>query len=143
MQLYQAFKKHQIAQWGIGVTLYATPTFWLDIILVYIIIASLRVAEKAIHSIWNPTDIEILAENEHLEAKRKGAQSQDEIELQRRADPVGNELLFPEDDLSYHRDTSAAENGEYALSKKLRALGGSSKAKMAESDSSANRWLQD
>ena len=145
LQLYQAFKKHQIAQWGIGVTLFATPTFWLNIVLVYIIIASLRIAERAVHSIWRPTDVEILAENEHLEARNGGpmshkARRQDEIELQQQEGLAGDELSAS-DDFSYHRDPSAAENGEYAPNAKLQNFG-LSKKNVHERDSSDERWLQ-
>lgn len=73
VQLYQAFNAYQVAQYGIGNYLLGSATFWLSIVLVYLITLSLRVAERAIHSIWFPTDLEILAEHEHLQRRKAHA----------------------------------------------------------------------
>jgi hypothetical protein len=44
VQLYQAFKVHEVTQSGIGNILLGSPTFWLSIILVYIITFTARLA---------------------------------------------------------------------------------------------------
>lgn len=69
MQLYEAFHAHNVAQYGIGIYLLGNASFWFSILLVYIITASLRIAEKAIHQLWRPNDVEILAEHEKMERK--------------------------------------------------------------------------
>ena len=52
------------AQIGVGQTLMATPRFWLQILLVYIIAFSLRVAERAARWLFFPNDNMVLAEIE-------------------------------------------------------------------------------
>ena len=114
LQLYQAFNKHAVAQWGVGVTLFSTATFWLSILLVYIITSSLRIGERAIHSIWMPTDTEILAEHERVTARNGGPMSEqdrdpEEIELQHRASPEAGSLSGS----VAKREISAVESGQY------------------------------
>lgn len=72
VQLYQAFKAYQVAQYGIGDYLLGSATFWFSILIVYLITLSLRMIERAIHSIWFPSDIELLAEHEHLQGRHQG-----------------------------------------------------------------------
>ena len=72
VQLFEAFNKHDIAQYGIGSYLLGNATFWFSLLLVYIITGSLRVIEKAIHQVWFPNDVEILAEYEKLCPKHGG-----------------------------------------------------------------------
>ena len=72
VQLYEAFNAHNVAQYGIGNYLLGNATFWFSLLLVYIITGSLRVIEKAVHQIWYPNDVEILAENEKIQARHGG-----------------------------------------------------------------------
>ncbi len=72
LQLYEAFKAHNVSQYGIGNYLLGNATFWFSLLLVYIITGSLRVIEKAVHQIWMPNDVEILAEYEKLQPKNGG-----------------------------------------------------------------------
>ena len=86
---------------------------------------SLRIAERAIHSIRAPTDIEILAENEKLMRRNGGPMAEqdrdlEEIELQSRETSPGQ---VPHDNYqnknirrSFHGDENGAsreENGRY------------------------------
>lgn len=151
VQLYQAFNKHAVAQIGIGVTLFSTPTFWLSILLVYIITCSYRVIERGIHHLHNPTDIDILAENETLELRNGGPMSQqgrgpEEIELQGQRNGESG----------FGRNISAAENGDYSShspqtpqsspqtpqsAQGIKHYGSTEKLKISERDSSDKDWL--
>ena len=54
------------AQIGVGQTLMATPRFWLQILLVYIVAFSLRVVERAARWLFFPNDNMVLAEIERV-----------------------------------------------------------------------------
>ena len=57
------------AQIGVGQTLMATPRFWLQLLLVYIIAFSLRVVERAARWLFFPNDNMVLAEIERVVRK--------------------------------------------------------------------------
>ncbi len=49
------------AQIGVGETLMATPAFWIQVLLIYIITFSVRFAERAWRWLFHPNDTMVLA----------------------------------------------------------------------------------
>jgi len=50
----------------VGETLMATPAFWIQVLLIYIITFSVRFAERACRWLFHPNDTMVLAELQHL-----------------------------------------------------------------------------
>jgi len=60
-------------QIGVALRIFSSPSFWMELILVYIVTFSLRYCERALRWLFFPNDDMILAEAEAVDAARAAA----------------------------------------------------------------------
>jgi Phospholipid-translocating P-type ATPase C-terminal len=75
--LYRAAGKWDVAQSGVGVNLLSAPLFWMQLLLIYTLTFSTRVAERGFVWLFRPRDDMILAEMEAVVERDAKAEAAD------------------------------------------------------------------